>query len=107
MIANTNGSMVLNGSVLNNSATPVATEEFAVIGNPRFHEPVRIRAYQKSDREAICRLCCDTGFLGRPVDSLFADRDLFAELFTRPYLDHEPEWGMVVEADGKVVGYLL
>jgi hypothetical protein len=35
---------------------------------------------------------------------LFQDRELFAELFTRPYLDHEPEWGTVAESNGQVVG---
>jgi ribosomal protein S18 acetylase RimI-like enzyme len=38
---------------------------------------------------------------------LFQDRELFAELFTRPYLDHEPEWALVAEAQDRVVGYLL
>lgn len=68
--------------------------------------PVRVRPYQKSDREAFCRLCCETGFLGSPMDPLFQDRELFADLFTRPYLDYEPEWVLVAEAHGQVVGYL-
>jgi ribosomal protein S18 acetylase RimI-like enzyme len=69
--------------------------------------PVRIRAYRETDRGAICRLCCETGFLGGPVDSLFRDRELFADLFTRPYLDHEPEWVFVAEAHKQVIGYVL
>jgi GNAT superfamily N-acetyltransferase len=67
----------------------------------------RIRAYQQADRPAIRRLCCDTGFLGNPVDNLFQDRELFADLFTKPYLDYQPDWALVVEVDGRVVGYLL
>lgn len=70
-------------------------------------EAVRIRNYRERDRAAIQRLCCDTGFLGEPIDSLFQDRELFAELFTKPYLDHKPEWALVAEAQGRVVGYLL
>jgi ribosomal protein S18 acetylase RimI-like enzyme len=68
---------------------------------------VRIRNYWESDRQAIHRLCCDTGFLGSPIDAVFQDRDLFAALFARPYLDQEPEWALVAEAQGQVIGYLL
>jgi hypothetical protein len=32
---------------------------------------------------------------------------LFADLFTEPYLDKEPQWALVAECDGRVVGYLL
>ncbi len=67
----------------------------------------RIRSYRETDRPSICQLCCDTGFLGNPVDNLFQDRELFADLFTRPYLEYQPEWALVAEVDGKVVGYLL
>lgn len=70
-------------------------------------EIIRIRPYRPSDREAVCRLCCETGFLGKPVDNLFQDRELFADLFTKPYLDHEPDWVLLAEVDGQVVGYLL
>jgi GNAT superfamily N-acetyltransferase len=68
---------------------------------------VRIRPYQKSDRETIYRLCYETGYLGRVADPLFQDRDLFADLFTRPYLDYEQEWAIVAEERKQVVGYLL
>lgn len=68
---------------------------------------VHIRSYRNKDRMAIQRLCCDTGFLGDPIDSLFLDRELFADLFTKPYLDHEPDWALVAESQGRVVGYLL
>jgi ribosomal protein S18 acetylase RimI-like enzyme len=84
-----------------------------------FHEPslaqpkpwsqseVHVRAYEPGDRRAIRKICCDTGFLGQPIDTVFQDRELFADLFTGPYLNHEPEWAFVAEAGGKVVGYLL
>ena len=76
-------------------------------GLHRGNGAVRIRAYRKSDRATIRRLCCDTGFLGGPVEALFQDRELFADLFTRPYLEYEPEWAFVAEADGQVAGYVL
>ncbi|MEJ2699910.1 MAG: hypothetical protein P8Z70_09665 [Desulfuromonadales bacterium] len=45
-------------------------------------EPVRIRRFRQSDREAIRRICCDTGFLGAPIDAIYQDRELFADLLT-------------------------
>jgi len=68
---------------------------------------VRIRAYVESDRPAIRRLCWETGFLGGPIDPVFQDRELFADLFTAAYLEHEPHWAVVAELDHRIVGYLL
>ncbi|MDE3098190.1 MAG: GNAT family N-acetyltransferase [Verrucomicrobiota bacterium] len=66
-----------------------------------------IRRYQPRDRDAIRRLCCDTGFLGNPIEAIFTDRDVFADLFTRPYLDFESRWAWVAESPEGVAGYLL
>jgi len=66
-----------------------------------------VRPYRPGDREAVRRICCDTGFLGRPIDQMFRDRELFADLMTGPYLDGEPEWAWVAESEGAIVGYLL
>lgn len=80
------------------------------IGSPVLTPPdkrFRIRRYQPSDWRAIRHLCCETGFLGEPIEPLFQDRELFADLFTRPYLEHEPDWALVAEVEGRVVGYLL
>lgn len=52
-------------------------------------------------------LCCETGFLGKPIDPVFEDRELFADYLTSYYTDCEPESSMVVEMDGQVKGYLL
>ncbi|HUD46022.1 MAG TPA: GNAT family N-acetyltransferase [Candidatus Baltobacteraceae bacterium] len=101
-----------NSLLLNGVATEAAGDLRVTVNNSDSEPPpdnpaVRIRAYREADRGAICRLCCDTGFLGGPVDPLFRDRDLFADLFTRPYLDHEPERVFVVETHRQVVGYVL
>lgn len=66
-----------------------------------------IRNFQAADREAVRRLCCDTGFLGSPIDPVFEDRELFADYLTRYYTDVEPEAAWVVEKEGVVRGYLL
>lgn len=107
MITDTNSSLVPNGNLLA-TATPLADcGDFEILSQDSLSEPVLIRPYRPADRKAICDLCCDTGFLGQSADALFKDRDLFAELFTRAYLDHEPEWGIVGESGGRVVAYLL
>lgn len=67
---------------------------------------VIVRQYREKDREGVRRICCETGFLGHPIDPIYQDRELFADLFTKPYLDHEPEWTLVVESGGRIAGYL-
>ena len=66
-----------------------------------------IRNYRASDREAVRRLCCDTGYLGEPIDPVYQDRELFADFLTTYYTDHEPESSFVVEVNGELRGYLL
>jgi ribosomal protein S18 acetylase RimI-like enzyme len=70
-------------------------------------EGVLIRNYEPRDREAVRRLCCETGFLGKPIDPVFEDRELFADYLTSYYTDCEPESSLVIEMDGVVKGYLL
>lgn len=67
----------------------------------------KIRKFESRDREAVRKLCCDTGFLGNPIDPVFEDRELFADYLTSYYTDREPESAFVVEKDGSVSGYLL
>ncbi|CAN5442147.1 hypothetical protein BH18VER1_BH18VER1_19050 [soil metagenome] len=69
--------------------------------------PFTIRSYQPSDRDAVRRLCCETGFLGEPIDPVYEDRELFADFLTTYYTDHEPESSFVIEKDGELRGYLL
>jgi len=69
--------------------------------------PIRIRSYEPRDRDAIRHLCCETGFLGKPIDPIFEDRDLFADYLTAFYTDMEPESAFVIEHEGQVKGYLL
>lgn len=66
-----------------------------------------IRSYRQSDRVAVRRLCCQTGFLGEPIDPVYEDRELFADFLTTYYTDHEPESSFVLEIEGEIRGYLL
>ncbi len=70
-------------------------------------EEFTIRNYRASDRAAVRRLCCQTGFLGEPIDPVYEDRELFADFLTTYYTDHEPESSFVIEKDGELHGYLL
>lgn len=67
----------------------------------------RIRPYEARDRDAVRHICCETGYLGDPIDQVYRDRESFADLITSYYTDAEPESCLVVDIDGKVVGYLL
>lgn len=70
-------------------------------------EPFIIRSYRRSDREAVRKLCCDTGFLGEPIDPVYEDRQLFADFLTTYYTEWEPESSFVIESEGEICGYLL
>ncbi|HJT80095.1 MAG TPA: hypothetical protein VJ719_02765 [Chthoniobacterales bacterium] len=70
-------------------------------------ERYSIRNFRASDREAVRKLCCQTGFLGEPIDPVYEDRELFADFLTTYYTDHEPESCFVLEMNGEIRGYLL
>ena len=61
-----------------------------------------IRPFRASDRAAVRRLCCQTGFLGTPIDPVYEDRELFADFLTTYYTDHEPESSFVLEIEGEL-----
>src|SRR3954452_18306228 len=66
-----------------------------------------IRKFASSDRARVRELCCETGFLGKPIDPVFEDRELFADYLTAYYTDWEPESGFVLLVNGEIRGYLL
>lgn len=66
-----------------------------------------VRPFIPEDKEKIRALCCDTGYLGQPIDRIFQDRKLFADLNTKYYLKYEPDSCFVAEADGDIIGYVL
>ncbi|HEY0791757.1 MAG TPA: hypothetical protein VGD78_11905 [Chthoniobacterales bacterium] len=71
------------------------------------HQGVVVRRYCPEDRAMVRALCCDTGFLGNPIDPVFEDRELFADFLTNYYLDQEPDSAFVVAVNGSIKGYLL
>jgi hypothetical protein len=67
----------------------------------------QVRRYRASDRDSVRALCCETGFLGRAIDPVFEDRELFADFFTDYYLRHEPDSAFVVTKNDSIQGYLI
>lgn len=65
-----------------------------------------IRRYEPADREAIRRICFETGYMGESIEWIWRDRESFADLITRYYTDREPESIQVATRGGDVVGYL-
>ena len=77
--------------------------------NPQavFKDNHLIRPYRPEDRAVIRAICADTGFLGKPIDPVFEDRELFADYLTSYYTDAEPESTFDCEFDGEVKGYVM
>lgn len=61
---------------------------------------------RRGDRQAVRTLCADTGYLGEPIENVFEDRELWSSMMIDPYLDLQEDACQVVEAAGRVVGYL-
>jgi hypothetical protein len=68
---------------------------------------LEIRKFQPADRERVRELCCETGFLGNPIDPVFEDRELFADYLSAYYTDWEPESSFVLLVNSDIRGYLL
>jgi len=68
---------------------------------------ILIRPFKPSDRAAIRDISCDTADGGRPMDTLFPDREFIADVLTRYYTDYEPDSIIVAENESRVIGYVL
>jgi GNAT superfamily N-acetyltransferase len=66
-----------------------------------------VRAYRGSDRDAVRRVCFETGYMGDPIAWQYSDLPSFAHLFCDWYIDRHGDHASVVELDGRVVGYRL
>ncbi len=75
--------------------------------NQKNSSSIRIRSYEKSDRDSIIDICYATGYMGEDLTKHFRDRKLFALIFALYYTDYEPENCFVAESNGKVVGYII
>ena len=68
----------------------------------------RIRPVRPDDRAGTYHVCLKTGDYGRDGEPFYReDPDALGRIFVGPYLEFEPEFGLVVEDDQGVCGYAL
>ncbi len=67
---------------------------------------IRIRPYLASDRSAVRRICCDTANAGKPIETLFKERVLGADMLMNYYTDYEPQNLWVAVRENDIIGYL-
>lgn len=67
----------------------------------------RIRPFRTGDEPALARICVRTADAGGDATGVLDDDGIWAEVFVLPYVARHPDLGLVVEADGEVVGYLV
>ncbi len=70
-------------------------------------DSLSIRNYRPEDREAVRRICFETGLMGRSIAPQYSDMASFADMFTAYYTDIEPENSVVAVSNGEVAGYML
>ena len=68
----------------------------------------RIRPFQPGDEAALSEICLKTADAGADATGIFADDDLWGEVFVLPYAARHPDLAFVVETDdGRVAGYIV
>lgn len=67
-----------------------------------------IRPFRPGDEPALAGICLKTADAGADATGIFADDDLWAEVFVLPYVARHPDFAFVVETDdGRVAGYVV
>jgi ribosomal protein S18 acetylase RimI-like enzyme len=66
-----------------------------------------IRSATEADRDALYDICVRTGDSGSDARHLVGDHRLHGHLWAGQYLTCAPEFALVAERDGDVVGYVL
>jgi len=68
----------------------------------------RIRPFRPGDEPALAEICLRTADAGTDATGIFADDDLWAEVFVLPYVARHPDLAFVVETDdGIPAGYIV
>ncbi len=65
-----------------------------------------IRPYRPGDRVALRTICCDVADRGGPIENIFPDREVAADLLTKYYTDYEPGSTFVAICGKDMVGYI-
>ncbi len=67
-----------------------------------------IRPFRSGDEPALADICLKTADSGVDASGIFADDDLWAEVFVLPYVARHPDLAFVVETDdGRAAGYVV
>lgn len=66
-----------------------------------------IRAYRPTDRSAVASICTRTGDSGADATGHFSTDELLPDVYALPYVDHEPELALLVDAGAGPIGYIL
>ena len=69
--------------------------------------PIRVRAAEPSDRDALYEVCLLTGDAGRDATALYPDRSLLGDVFVGPYLALCPDLALVADDGTGAAGYAL
>lgn len=68
----------------------------------------QIRPFRPGDEPALSEICLRTADAGADGTGIFADDDLWGEVFVLPYVARHPDLAFVVENDqGTPVGYIV
>lgn len=66
-----------------------------------------IRPYRAGDRDALYRICLETGDSGGDATGLYRDPELLGDVYVGPYLELEPSLAYVLEDREGPAGYVL
>ncbi len=67
-----------------------------------------LRPFRAGDEPALSEICLQTADAGADGTGIFADDDLWGQIFVLPYAKRHPDLAFVVETDdGRVAGYIV
>jgi len=68
---------------------------------------IKIRSFNKADRQAVRDIFYATAFLGEPADAFFDAKEIICDALTAYFTDYEPDACFVAVADGVIAGCLI
>ncbi len=68
---------------------------------------IEIRNYKEKDKNKIAEICLLTGYSGEDASKFFKHKELLAEFYALPYLEHEPEICFVATINDEAIGYII
>ncbi len=65
-----------------------------------------IRPFEARDRQTVRAIACDSADMGKPIESIFPDREVAADLLVGYYTDYDPSSTWVAQQGETIVGYV-